>query len=42
MLGTRASPPLARLMVPGARTFSRSLGLGTCSNGVNTMLMIVQ
>lgn len=48
MLGIQASPPLARLglppalTVPGARTFSRSLGLGTCSDGVNTMLTIVQ
>ena len=48
MRGTQASPPLARLglppalMVPGARTFSRFVGLGTCSDSVNTMLTIIQ
>lgn len=48
MRGIQASPPLARLglppalMVPGVRTFSRSLGLGTHSDGANTMLTIVR
>lgn len=48
MVGTQASPPLARLGLPpalvvaGTRTFSRSIGLGTLSDGVNTMLTIVR
>lgn len=37
----RLALPLA-LVVPGARIFSRSVGLGTCSGGTNTMLMVVQ